>query len=134
MNLTRVNHIGVIVSDLDRAIDAFSRILGLELDHIEPYGDELQVAFLPCGETLVELIQPLTDRGFNADWLRGTGPGIQHVAFEVDDLEAALAELAPLGVKPVGEAPKPGAGKTSIAFLDPEPFGGIIVELCQRMR
>jgi len=79
----------------------------------------------------VELIRPLTEEGFSADWLASAGPGIQHVAFEVDDLEAALRELAAKGVRPTGAAPRPGAGNTIIAFLDPEPFGGIIVELVQ---
>jgi len=131
VNLTRVNHLGVIVADMDRAVDGFTRILGLELDHAEAYGAELDIAFLPCGETLVELILPRTPNGFSADYLRENGPGIQHVAFEVEDLEAALAELADRGVEPLGEAPRPGAGNTIIAFLDPEPFGGILVELCQ---
>ena len=65
------------------------------------------------------------------DVLEEHGPGIQHVAFEVADLEAALAELAERGVTPVGEAPRPGAGNTIIAFLDPTAFGNILVELCQ---
>ena len=131
MNIGRVHHLGMIVPDLDRAVGGFRDVLGLELDHTEPYGDELEIAFLPCGETLVELIRPLTAEGFSADWLASSGPGIQHVAFEVDDLEAALRELADKGVRPTGAAPRPGAGNTIIAFLDPEPFGGIIVELVQ---
>ena len=90
MNIGRVHHIGMIVADLDRAIGGFRDVLGLELDHTEPYGEELEIAFLPCGEALVELIRPLTAEGFSADWLASAGPGIQHVAFEVDDLEAAL--------------------------------------------
>jgi methylmalonyl-CoA/ethylmalonyl-CoA epimerase len=126
-----MNHVGVIVDDPDRALDGFSRLLGLPLDHFERYGDELDIAFLSCSQTLVELIRPLTEQGFSADWLRRLGPGIQHVAFEVEDLQAALEELADRGVEPIGEAPRPGAGNTIIAFLDPEPFGGIIVELCQ---
>ena len=131
MRLDRVHHMGMIVPDLQRAIGGFRDVLGLELDHIEPYGDELRIGFLPCGEVLVELIEPLTRTGFSADWLSANGAGIQHVAFEVDDLEAALRELADKGVHPTGEAPRPGAGKTIIAFLDPEPFGGVIVELVQ---
>lgn len=131
MKITRVNHVGIIVADLPKALDGFTGILGLNLDHTEPYGDELDIAFLPCGDTLVELILPLTERGSSADYLRENGPGIQHVAFEVDDLEASLAELAACGVDPLGEAPRPGAGGTVIAFLDPDSFGGILVELCQ---
>jgi len=131
VRLERVHHIGVIVPDLRAAIGGFRDVLNLELDHVEPYGEELQIAFLPCAQTLVELIEPQTGTGFSADWLAANGPGIQHVAFEVDDLEAALEELVGKGVHPTGAAPRPGAGNTIIAFLEPEPFGGVIVELVQ---
>ena len=131
MKVKRVNHLGVIVDDLDDAVRSFTEHLGLTLDHIEPYGDKLDIAFLPCGETLVELIKPRTGEGSNADYLRRHGPGIQHVAFEVDDLEAALADLAERGVEALGDAPMPGAGGTRIAFLEPQAFGGILVELCE---
>jgi methylmalonyl-CoA/ethylmalonyl-CoA epimerase len=131
VKIKRVNHLGVIVDDLDDAVRSFTEHLGLTLDHIEPYGDELDIAFLPCGETLVELIKPRTGEGSNADYLRRHGPGIQHVAFEVDDLEAALADLAERGVEALGDAPMPGAGGTRIAFLEPQAFGGILVELCE---
>jgi methylmalonyl-CoA/ethylmalonyl-CoA epimerase len=131
MNITRVHHTGMIVTAFDRAIEGFRDVLGLHLDRIEPYFGELEIAFLPCGEVLVELIKPLTDDGFSAEWIARNGPGIQHIAFEVPDLPAALVELAEKGVQPTGEAPRPGAGHTVIAFLDPEPFGGIIVELVQ---
>ena len=131
MKIKRVDHLGVIVGDLDEAVQSFTQHLGLELDHTERYGDELDIAFLPCGETLVELIMPRTEEGSNADYLRQHGPGIQHVAFEVDDLDAALEELSERGVNPLGEAPVPGAGGMRIAFLDPGSFGGILVELCE---
>ena len=131
MKIKRVNHLGVIVDDLDDAVRSFTEHLGLTLDHVEPYGDELEIAFLPCGETLVELIEPRTQSGANADYLKENGPGIQHVAFEVEDLEAALSELAERGVQPLGDAPLPGAGHTRIAFLEPQAFGGILVELCE---
>ncbi len=131
MKIKRVDHLGIIVSDLDGALRGFTEHLGLELDHTEQYGDELDIAFLPCGETLVELITPLTREGSNADYLEQHGPGIQHVAFEVDDLDAALEELSERGVNALGEAPVPGAGGMRIAFLNPESFGGILVELCE---
>ena len=133
MKIKRVNHLGIIVEDLDEAVRSFTEHLGLTLDHIEPYGDELEIAFLPCGDTLVELIEPRTQAGSNADYLKEHGPGIQHVAFEVGDLEAALSELAERGVKPLGDAPIPGAGSTRIAFLEPQAFGGILVELCEQV-
>jgi methylmalonyl-CoA/ethylmalonyl-CoA epimerase len=131
VKIKRVDHLGVIVGDLDGAVKSFTEHLGLRLDHTEQYGDELEIAFLPCGETLVELIEPLKEGGSNADYLREHGPGIQHVAFEVDDLEAALVELAERGVEPLGDAPVPGAGGMRIAFLDPQAFDGVLVELCE---
>jgi methylmalonyl-CoA/ethylmalonyl-CoA epimerase len=131
VKIKRVDHVGVIVGDLDEVVRSFTEHLGLELDHTERYGDELDIAFLPCGETLVELITPCTEEGSNADYLKQHGPGIQHVAFEVDNLDAALVELSERGVNPLGEAPVPGAGGMRIAFLNPESFGGILVELCE---
>ena len=131
MKIKRVDHLGVIVGDLNGALRGFTEHLGLELDHTERYGDELDIAFLPCGETLVELITPLTGEGSNADYLEQHWPCIQHVAFELDDLDAALEELSERGVSPLGEAPVPGAGGMRIAFLNPESFGGILVELCE---
>jgi methylmalonyl-CoA/ethylmalonyl-CoA epimerase len=131
VKVKRVDHLGIIVSDFDGAVRSFTKHLGLELDHVEQYGDELDIAFLPCGETLVELIKPRTNRGSNAEYLEEYGPGIQHVAFEVDDLDAALAELSGRGVEALSDGPMPGAGGMRIAFLDPQAFGGILVELCE---
>jgi methylmalonyl-CoA/ethylmalonyl-CoA epimerase len=131
VRIGRVNHLGVIVDDLDAAIEGFRDRLGLPLSKTEVYAGVLDIAFLPCGDTQVELICPRDDGDAAAEYLREHGPGIQHVAFEVDDLEAALAELAERGVEPIGEAPRPGADDTIIAFLDPRSFGGILVELCQ---
>ncbi len=131
MKIRRVNHLGILVEDLDGAVRSFTEKLGLSLDHVERYGEQLDIAFLPCGETLVELIKPLTDEGWNAEYLEEQGPGIQHVAFEVEDLEAALEELKARGVDTMGDAPMPGAGGMRIAFLDPRAFGGILVELCE---
>lgn len=132
MKMKRINHVGIIVEDFDEAVQSFTGNLNLELDHVERYGDLLDIAFIPCGDTLVELIKPLTAEGSNADYLKEHGPGIQHLAFEVDNLEAALAELAARGVEPLGEAPVPGAGGMRIAFLNPQAFAGILVELCER--
>jgi len=131
MKISRVNHLGVIVDDMDAAIAGFRDKLGLPLEKTEVYAGVLDIAFLPCGDTQVELIQPRDEDDAAAAYLRENGPGIQHVAFEVDDLEEALAEMRERGVDVVGEAPRPGADDTIIAFLDPRSFGGILVELCQ---
>ncbi|MQA73404.1 MAG: methylmalonyl-CoA epimerase [Solirubrobacterales bacterium] len=131
MRVSRVNHLGVIVDDLEGAIEGFREKLGLSLSKTEVYAGVLDIAFLPCGDSQIELIHPRDADDPAAQYLREHGPGIQHVALEVDDLEGALAELGERGVDVVGEAPRPGADETIIAFLDPRSFGGILVELCQ---
>jgi methylmalonyl-CoA/ethylmalonyl-CoA epimerase len=131
VRLKRVNHVGVLINDLEPALRGFRDLLGLPLLRTEIYGDALEIAFLPCGDTQVELIRPRGDSGEAAEWIAKHGPGIQHVAFEVDDLEVCLKFLRGRGVNTMGEAPRRGAGDTIIAFLDPEPFGGILVELAQ---
>jgi methylmalonyl-CoA/ethylmalonyl-CoA epimerase len=131
MRISRVNHLGVIVDNLDEAVAGFRNLLGLPLEKTEVFEGTLDIAFLRCGDTQVELIRPRDDGDPAAAYLRDHGPGIQHVAFEVDDLKSSLAELRNRGVETVGEAPRPGADQTEIAFLDPRPFGGILVELCE---
>ncbi|MBS1676204.1 MAG: VOC family protein [Actinobacteria bacterium] len=132
MKISRLNHIGVLVADLDGAMTGFRDILGLELERTERYGDELDIAFLPCGETDVEIIVPRAEKGWNAEWLAEHGPAIQHAAFEVEDLVEALDEARARGARVIEPAPRPGAGGMEIAFLDPEQFGGVLIELCQR--
>jgi methylmalonyl-CoA/ethylmalonyl-CoA epimerase len=131
MRISRLNHLGVIVDDLDRALAGFRDLLGLPLERTEVYRGALEIAFLPCGDTQIELIHPRDPEDAAAAYLRDHGPGIQHLALEVDDLEASLAELRDRGVSTLGEAPRSGADGTTIAFLDPRSFGGILVELCQ---
>lgn len=131
MNITRVNHLGVIVPDIEEATAAFGDLLGLRPAKSEVYENEFEIAFLPCGDTQLELIEPHDETKPAGRYLRKRGPGIQHVAFEVDDLEGALAELREQGVEAIGEAPRSGADDTIIAFLDPVAFGGILIELCQ---
>jgi methylmalonyl-CoA epimerase len=128
VHVKRVNHVGLLVSSAAAATDGFAA-LGLDVDDVERLGDEVDVAFLPCDDTLVELLIPLRE-GPLADELEGRGPVIHHVAFEVDDLDAALTELAAKGIGTLGEAPRPGAGGMTIAFLDPARFGGVLIELC----
>jgi methylmalonyl-CoA epimerase len=119
----------LLVASAEGAADGF-RALGLKLERTERIGDELDVAFLPCGDTLVELLVPLGDGGPLADELRSRGPAIQHIAFEVDDLEQALRDLAEQGIEALGEGARDGAGGMRIAFLDPARFGGVLVEIC----
>lgn len=128
MRVLGLHHAGILVADPEPITSALE-VLGMPLAHVEHYGTELDVGFHSCGNALVEVITPRTDEGWNAEWLERTGPTIQHVAFEVEDIDDALGELRRRGVPMLEPAPRPGAGGTTIAFLDPRATGSILVEL-----
>jgi methylmalonyl-CoA/ethylmalonyl-CoA epimerase len=131
MQIRRVHHIGMLVRDACVTAERF-RALGLEVTAWEDYGPGLlRIGFIPLEGMLLELIEPLTSEGFNADWLRERGEGIQHIAFEVDDIHAAINGLRERGVALQEDAPRRGAGETLIAFLPREIIGGLLVELTQ---
>jgi methylmalonyl-CoA/ethylmalonyl-CoA epimerase len=126
-----VHHIGILVRDAQAAAARFAA-LGLEVTSWEDYGPGLlRIGFIPLGDTLLELIEPLTAEGFNADWLRDRGEGIQHIALHVDDIGGAMRALAARGVPVRDATPRPGAAQTLIAFLAPQATGGYLIELTQ---
>jgi methylmalonyl-CoA epimerase len=130
--LLRLHHVGLIVRDLEATSAQYTEKLGLRLDRVEDYGDGLlRIGFLVCGDVFLELIQPLTDEGPNAAWLRSVGEGIQHLAFEVGDVNGTLAELTARGVPLLDRGARRGASGTRIAFLDPRGFAGSLLELVE---
>jgi methylmalonyl-CoA epimerase len=130
--LLRLHHVGLIVADLEAATAQYTDKLGLSLDRVEDFGDGLlRIGFVVCRDVFLELIQPLTADGPNAQWLRTYGEGIQHLAFEVGDLDASLAELTARGVPLLDRGGRRGASGTRIAFLDPRGFAGSLLELVE---
>jgi methylmalonyl-CoA/ethylmalonyl-CoA epimerase len=126
-----VHHIGILVRDAQAAA-ARSATLGLEVTSWEDYGPGLlRIGFIALGDALLELIEPLTAEGFNADWLRDRGEGIQHIALHVDDISGAMRVIAARGVPVQDATPRPGAAQTLIAFLAPQATGGYLIELTQ---
>jgi methylmalonyl-CoA/ethylmalonyl-CoA epimerase len=89
-------------------------------------------AFFPVGESEVELLQSTSPDGPVAKFLEKKGPGVHHVAFRVENIEAALAELKEKGIRLIDETPRKGAGGAKIAFLHPKATNGVLVELCER--
>lgn len=128
MKVLGLHHAGVLVAD-PGPISATLDLLGMPREHVESYRGDLEIGFHSCGNALVEVITPRAEGTWNAEWLTRTGPSIQHVAFEVEDIDRALAELRGRGMRMLEPSPRPGAGGTTIAFLDPELTGSILVEL-----
>ena len=129
----KIDHIGIAVSNLDEAVKLYKDVLGLELHGTEVVPEQkVKVAFLPVGDTEVELLESTSDDGPIAKFIEAKGQGIQHIAFRVDDIEAALEEMRAKGMRLIDEKPRYGAGGAKIAFLHPKSTGGVLIELCER--
>jgi len=131
--VSKIDHIGIAVSNLDEAVKLYRDVLGLELHGTEVVPEQkVRVAFLPVGDTEVELLESTSAEGPIAKFIEAKGQGIQHIAFRVDDIEAALEEMKAKGMRLIDEKPRYGAGGAKIAFLHPKSTGGVLIELCER--
>ncbi len=131
--LEKIDHIGIAVKDLGQALKFYRDILGVELAGTEEVAEQkVRVAFLPVGESKIELLESTDPEGLVAKFIAARGEGIQHIAFRVRDIEEKLRQLKELGVKLIDEQPRYGAGGARIAFIHPKAAGGVLVELCQR--
>lgn len=127
--IKKIDHIGIVVKDLDAAIEQYRDVMGLPFVRTERNpAFNVDIAFFQCGEVLVELLSPYGP-GINQDFLDRTGGGIHHVAYEVDDIEKTYEQVADsLGRK---EGIKPGAGGSRIFFVDPSKIGNVETEFCE---
>lgn len=131
--IKKIDHIGIAVKDLDTAIKFYEGVLGLKVTEIEEVADQkVKIAFIPTGDSELELLQSTTPDGPIAKFIEKNGEGIQHIAFRVDNLEEKLAQLKAQGVRLIDEKPRRGAGGANIAFLHPKATCGTLVELCER--
>ena len=129
--LGRVHHVAVVVRDLDAALGFYRGALGMELEVVLPIeSDGVRIAFLPVGESKVELVEPTDPSTGVARFLESRGEGFHHVCFEVDDLAAELARLAREGVELIDQAPRKGA-EGPVAFIHPRAGHGVLVELIE---
>jgi len=133
MKVLRVDHIGVAVNNIAEASKLYEDLLGLTNAGSETVQEQkVTTAFFPVGDTEVELLESTAPDGPIAKYLEKRGEGVHHIAFRVDNIEEALAELKAKGVKLIDEKPRKGAGGARIAFLHPKSTYGVLVELCQR--
>lgn len=134
MKITRIDHIGIAVKCISESIAIFES-LGLKVMDIEEVDDQkVRVAFLPIGETEIELLESMAMDGPLAKYIEKKGEGIQHVALCVENLDAALAEIKSKGIRLIDETPRYGAGNARIAFMHPSSTGGVLIELSERSK
>jgi len=128
--IKRIDHIAIVVEDIDAALGFWRDTLGLPLDHVRDVPEQQSiVAFLPSGESEVELVKPTTGDSGAARFLQKRGPGMHHICFEVDDVQAFLLNLKEKGVRLIHETAQIGTDGKKIAFIHPESTHGVLVEL-----
>jgi methylmalonyl-CoA/ethylmalonyl-CoA epimerase len=128
----RIDHIGVAVADLEAAITLHEETYGMPLAHRETVEAQgVEAVLLDVGDGHVELLRPLSGETPVGRFLAKRGPGLHHVAYAVDDVEAALAQLRERGVRLIDEQPRTGIRGSRVAFLHPAASGGVLTEIVQ---
>ena len=133
MKVTKLDHIGIAVKNMDEALAFYRDTLG-----ISPASEEIieeqkvKVAFLPLGDTELELLESTSPDGPVAKFIEKRGEGIQHIALRVENIEEALKELKEKDFRLIDQQPRYGAGNARIAFLHPKATGGILLEISER--
>ena len=130
--LHKINHIGIAVQSLEATIPFYRDALSMPFKGIEEVAEQkVRVAMLQVGESLIELLEPTSPESPIARFLEKNGPGIHHIAYEVADIEAAIAQMLASGARMIDEQPRIGAHATRIAFVHPKSSGGVLTELCE---
>ena len=125
-----IHHLGVAVVDLDEAVDTYERLFGAELEHRETVPDQgVEAASLRIGEGRVELLASLGEETAVGKFLAKRGPGMHHVAYQVDNVSEALGQLAAQGAELIDEQPKRGLFGLEVAFVHPDAVHGVLAEI-----
>jgi methylmalonyl-CoA/ethylmalonyl-CoA epimerase len=125
-----IHHLGVAVADLDEAVATYERLFGAELEHRETVPDQgVEAASLRIGEGRVELLASLGEETPVGRFLAKRGPGMHHIAFTVDDVAVALADLAAAGAELIDETPRRGLFGLEVAFVHPDAVHGVLTEV-----
>jgi lactoylglutathione lyase/methylmalonyl-CoA/ethylmalonyl-CoA epimerase len=132
--IKKIDHIAIVVRSIEEALQVYEGAMGIELTEVEEVPEQaVRVAFLPVGESKLELVEPLTMDSGVAKFLEKRGEGMHHICLEVEDIEAALQDLAAKGVRLIDEQPRQGA-HGRIAFLHPKSAHGVLIELIEKPR
>ena len=131
MKPIKINHVAIVVQDIDAALKFWEQTFGLELNLVEEVpSQKSKVAFLPLGESEIELVQPTTTDSGLVNFLEKRGEGMHHICIEVEDIDATLAELKSKGVRLINDVPEELPGR-KMAFVHPKAANGVLVELYQ---
>lgn len=131
----RLDHVGVAVTSLEEALAPYQDGLGLTVSEIEEVpSQQVRIAFLPVGDTRLELLEPTGKDSPIGRFLQRRGQGVHHLCFQVEDIEATLERFRAAGVELVDEIPRAGAGGSRVAFVHPRGMAGVLIELVEKER
>ena len=135
MEARGIHHLGVAVEDLDEAVTTYERLFGAQVEHRDTVPEQgVEAASLRVGESRVELLASLGAETPVGKFLAKRGPGMHHVAFEVDDLSVSLAELERAGAELIDSQPREGLFGLQVAFVHPDSTHGVLAELVSDAR
>ncbi|MBN1231221.1 MAG: methylmalonyl-CoA epimerase [Anaerolineales bacterium] len=131
--ITRIDHIGIVVSATETGLEFWKDFLGLDLAHIKDIPEQdARIAFLPLAGAEIELLEPLSDTSGLAKFLEKRGPGMHHICLEVDDIEGMMMHLKEKNIQLLSDKPQVGAGGKKMVFIHPKSAQGVLVELYQQ--
>lgn len=131
-DVKRIHHVALLVDDLDHSLQFWRDLLGIQPSHITDVpGEAARIAFLPLGESEIELVQPTTTDSGLSRYLEKHGPGMHHVCLQVNDLAGFILQLKAHGVQLINDQPKAGDDGRLYAFIHPKSTQGVLVELYQ---
>ncbi len=132
--IQQIDHIGIAVNNTDEGVQLYNLLLDLEPFHQEDIeSQQVRATFYQLGTTKIELMEPLSKESVISKFLSKKGPGIHHVAFLVEDIEAEMERLKKEGFKSLSERPYKGALGKLVCFFHPKTTGGTLIELCQKI-
>ena len=131
MNISHIEHIGIAVENMDEAIEYYEKVLGFKCYKIEDVPDQkVRTAFFMVGQTKIELLETMDPEGPIGKFIEKRGPGLHHLAFAVNDVNASLKDAENKGVKLIDAQARKGADGMQIGFLHPKSTLGVLTEFC----
>lgn len=129
----KIDHIGIAVKSIDNTLCFYEKGLNIKCSNTEDIEKQgVRVAFLPIGDSKIELLEPQNESGAVFRFIEKRGEGIHHIAFRVQSIDEEIKRLKEIGIIFIDENPSYGAGGVKIAFIHPKSTGGVLVELCER--
>lgn len=133
--IKRIHHLAVLVENIEHSLQFWQDVLGIEPSHISDVpGEAARIAFLPLGDSEIELVEPTTQDSGLSRYLEKHGPGLHHVCLQVDDLSGLLEHLKAKGIQLINDQPQVGDDGRLYAFIHPKSTQGVLIELYQLTR